>query len=93
MIKNDVTEEAVHHQTLLGARPIATNATITSLFDTFKIKNEESSGKNTEDLATTVATVAADLHPLSVGNDGVDDVPFDVLATRRFTSLKRSNNN
>lgn len=93
MIKNDVTEEAVHHQTLLGAKPIATNATITSLFDTFKIKNEDSSIKNPDDLATTVATVAADLHPLSVGNDGVDDVPFDVLATRRFTSLKRSNNN
>ena len=40
MINNDASEEAVYHQTLLGAKPIASASTLNSLFDTFKIRKE-----------------------------------------------------
>lgn len=81
MITNEATEEAAHHQTLIGAKPLATKTTINSLFDTFKMKSED--GRPQEDIMSTVVSTAKELNATSVGYDRVEG-----LATMRFTSLR-----
>ena len=92
MITHEIAEQAVTQQTLLGARPIATKTAISSLFDTFKVKENTTDTIAQADLVTTVTEIA-EHKSSSIGYDGVDSVPFDVLATRRFTRLNREDTN
>lgn len=89
MITNEITEEAVNHQVLIGAKPLATKTSISSLFDTFKMKSEDEKMKGSNDLVTTVTNTAVSLNTSEC--DGFDSPSFDVLATQRFSSLNRQN--
>lgn len=89
MITSEVTEEAVHQQTLLGAKPLATKTSINTLFDSFKMKSEDAKMDTAGNLEATVSAIASEVKSASIGNDGVDSLALDVLATRRFTRLGR----
>ena len=90
MITNDASEEAVYHQTLLGAKPIASTSTLNSLFDTFKIRKESvdcNTSKNVN-VEQTVVETALDMKTDSQQMKTITDnsQSMDVLAKRVFTA-------